>query len=55
MSELSFGAGALSGVYDIIEEGWPLQACQAALRNGRWWSKGHIRFTNMWYNDTSYS
>ncbi|KAG2187682.1 hypothetical protein INT44_005372 [Umbelopsis vinacea] len=34
VSELSFGAGALSGVYDKIEDGWPLQACQAALRNG---------------------
>ncbi|GAB5593381.1 hypothetical protein Unana1_08281 [Umbelopsis nana] len=34
VSEISFGAGALSGVYDKIEADWPLLACQAALRNG---------------------
>jgi hypothetical protein len=32
--ELSFGAGALSGVYDKLEDGWPLEACKAALENG---------------------
>ncbi|KAI8342900.1 NADP-dependent oxidoreductase domain-containing protein [Chlamydoabsidia padenii] len=33
-SELSFGAGALSGAYDTIADHWPLEACREALSSG---------------------
>ncbi|KAI8388205.1 NADP-dependent oxidoreductase domain-containing protein [Radiomyces spectabilis] len=32
--ELSFGAGALSGAYNSIEDHWPVEACREALRLG---------------------
>ncbi|KAL0089359.1 NADP-dependent oxidoreductase domain-containing protein [Phycomyces blakesleeanus] len=33
-SEISFGAGALSGSYDKIEAHWPVEACREALQSG---------------------
>ncbi|KAI7861637.1 NADP-dependent oxidoreductase domain-containing protein [Spinellus fusiger] len=33
-SEISFGAGALSGTYNKIESHWPVEACREALKLG---------------------
>ncbi|KAI8075106.1 Aldo/keto reductase family-domain-containing protein [Gongronella butleri] len=33
-SEISFGAGALSGAYDAIADHWPVEACREALGSG---------------------
>ncbi|ORX42509.1 Aldo/keto reductase [Hesseltinella vesiculosa] len=33
-SEISYGAGALSGAYDAIADHWPVEACREALSSG---------------------
>ncbi|RUP49548.1 NADP-dependent oxidoreductase domain-containing protein [Jimgerdemannia flammicorona] len=34
LSEVGFGAGVFSGVYDKIEASWPVEACRQALQSG---------------------